>query len=73
MAMEDKISPDLARFIDLLESEKKEYIVNEVKENLNEDSQVRMAETIQLVLADEIAFLLEIEIRRQNYLEKYKQ
>lgn len=66
MAMEDNVNPNLTRFINLLSEEKKEYIVNEVKENLNAKSQVNLAETIQKVLEDEIAFLLEVEISRQN-------
>lgn len=66
MAMEDNVNLNLTRFINLLSEEKKEYIVNEVKENLNAKSQVNLAETIQKVLEDEIAFLLEVEISRQN-------
>lgn len=65
-AMEDNVNLNLTRFINLLSEEKKEYIVNEVKENLNAKSQVNLAETIQKVLEDEIAFLLEVEISRQN-------
>lgn len=64
--MEDNVNLNLTRFINLLSEEKKEYIVNEVKENLNAKSQVNLAETIQKVLEDEIAFLLEVEISRQN-------
>ncbi len=64
--LKEVIIDDLKRVTSILRCNEMEYLNKEIAENLDEDSQNRLFTVLQLVLKDEMSFLLEIEIRRQN-------
>lgn len=62
----EKLNPELSKIIGLFDEQKQEYLTKEILDNLNEKSQKSLSETVLQVLGDELAFLIEVEIRRQN-------
>ncbi|KRG13891.1 hypothetical protein ACA30_13205 [Virgibacillus soli] len=48
-----------------------EELEKEITEHLDEDAQQKMAIIIKDVLADELAFITEVEIRRKAFRESH--
>lgn len=56
----------LQDILDLLPANRKAYLEKEIADNLDNQSQQRLEEILKGLLLDEIAFLIEIEIRRKR-------
>ncbi|WP_041096314.1 hypothetical protein [Bacillus badius] len=61
----DRVLPEIRELMEQLDDGRKDYFLQEIAENLDEESQKNMLDIIRGVLTDEIAFVLEVEIRRQ--------
>lgn len=61
----DRVLPEIRELMEQLDDGRKDYFLQEIEENLDEESQKNMLDIIRGVLTDEIAFVLEVEIRRQ--------
>lgn len=64
--LKEVIIDDLKRVTSILGCNEMEYLNKEIAKNLDVESQNKLFTVIQQVLQDEISFLLEVEIRRQN-------
>lgn len=64
-----KVTPELKHLFSLLNNGN--YLAQEVSEHLTEKEQEKMFEIVKDVLSDEMALILEVEIRRKAFKEKH--
>ena len=64
-----ELLPELQKLITLLFNG--EYLKREIEEHLDESAQRNMYEILMNVLPDEVALIMEVEIRRKKFRENH--
>lgn len=61
-----EVLPEIRSLVGQLDEESRDHLLSEIGTNLDERSQQSLLQVVCSVLTDELAFLIEVEIRRQS-------